>query len=114
MENLDPKILDTLKPEELEEARGYAGKMAEMLKQQGLNVEDLNKKQINKLMPILEKMMGGITPEVELELANLFNKKPANMKPKINDSSSKQKRNDKCNCGSGFKYKSCCLVNSLS
>lgn len=110
MENLDPKILDSLNPQELEEARGQAGKLADMLKQQGLDIENLNKKQINKLMPILEKMMGGITPEIEAELANLFDKRAGNVQPKIK-CNSKQGRNEPCQCGSGKKYKLCCLKN---
>lgn len=80
--------------------------MKEFLSQSGIDVDNLPKETLNKLINIASKISDPESPSgVDLNaLQNILNPKKENTQKK----KKKIKPNVKCPCGSNKKYKKCC------
>ena len=82
------------------------------LKDMGVDLSKLNNKQVNQLIDCTKGItdISQVTPNVLDKLSKILN-----LKLKLNNNTdpkkktNKIKRNDKCPCKSGKKYKNCCL-----
>ncbi len=82
------------------------------LKDMGVDLSKLNNKQVNQLIDCTKGItdISQVTPNVLDNLSKILN-----LKLKLNNNTEpkkktkKIKRNDKCPCNSGKKYKNCCL-----
>lgn len=89
-----------------------SNEIVNQLKNMGIDLSKLNKKQINQLIDCTKGItdISQVTPNILDNLSKILNiklKLNKNTQPK--KKTMKIKRNDKCPCNSGKKYKNCCL-----
>lgn len=91
-----------------------AGKMStvnSILNMFGMTPDKLSHTDMEKLSNIAKDInsVSDITPDVTKEIMGMFNIKPPEKQKPRTLSSQNHRRNDKCYCGSGLKYKKCCI-----
>jgi hypothetical protein len=89
-----------------------SNEIVNQLKNMGIDLSKLNKKQVNQLIDCTKGItdISQVTPNILDNLSKILNiklKLNNNTQPK--KKTKKIKRNDKCPCNSGKKYKNCCL-----
>jgi len=83
-------------------------KILDTLKTFGISPEKLSSEKFDELVRVTSQISdpSEITPDITRKLMDIFNVKKS--PPVVNNE--KCNRNDKCKCGSGKKFKKCCLI----
>jgi uncharacterized protein YecA (UPF0149 family) len=82
--------------------------IAPLLRQNGISMEQIGNDKIEKLLALTDTIdPGNIPPTLTQDVVSILKEKGGG-EPRRNIEP-KQKRNDPCPCGSGKKYKKCCI-----